>query len=107
MTWRSALDVVVARTRHERFRLLCSADSPDHEAYRQLMIRMAAEDEPLAPALLPLTESLPLLRLVNSCLYRSRDTACGCSGFRCALRTVNPVVNHLECLECVKRYDNS
>ena len=60
-----------------------------------------------APALLPLTESLPLLRLVNSCLYRSRDTACGCSGFRCALRTVNPVVNHLECLECVKRYDNS
>ena len=62
---------------------------------------------PDAPDPIPLAESLDLLRLVNSCLYRSRDAACGCSGFRCALRTVNPVVNHLECLECVKYYDNS
>lgn len=82
---------------------------------------------------MPLAESLPLLRLVNSCLYRSRDAACGCTGNRCALRgnfglrapegsgdfgfhsIENPkskiqnhdLVTHLDCLDCVKRYGHA
>ena len=106
MSWESALDCVVARTGHERFRQLCSDASPGHAGYRRLMIRMAGGNV-ADPAPIPLAESLGLLRLVNSCPYRSRDAACGCSGFRCALRMVNPVVNHLDCLECVRNYDNS
>jgi len=57
------------------------------------------------PAPVPLAESLPLLRLVNACPYRSRDAACGCSGHRCALRVADPIVTHLDCMECVKRYE--
>jgi hypothetical protein len=53
---------------------------------------------------IPLPESLVLLRLVNSCPYRSRDAACGCSGHRCALRLTSPIVSHLNCLDCVRCY---
>jgi hypothetical protein len=76
---------------------------------------------------IPLAESLPLLRLVNLCLYRSRDAACGCSGHRCALRVGrgawgvgrdesdstlhasrptphDSIVSHLDCLDCVRTY---
>jgi hypothetical protein len=80
------------------------------------------------PTKIPLAESLPLLRLVNSCPYRSRDAACGCSGFRCALRSKDggrkkegggeipssvlslpssDLVSHLDCLDCVKRYEHA
>jgi hypothetical protein len=64
--------------------------------------RSRREDLPPDPAPIPLTESLPLLRLVNLCLYRSRDAACGCSGHRCALRS--DLVTHLDCLDCVRTY---
>jgi hypothetical protein len=56
---------------------------------------------------IPLAESLPLLRLVNLCPYRSRDAACGCSGSKCALRTAAPIVSHLDCLDCVRRHGNA
>ena len=76
------------------------------------MIRMAG-DHPAdgarvaAPVPIPLAESLGLLRLVNLCLYRSRDAACGCSGSKCALRTAAPIVSHLDCLDCVRRHGNA
>jgi len=54
------------------------------------------------PDPIPLAESLILLRLVNSCPYRSKDAACGCSGHRCAIRTTSPIVSHLDCLECMR-----
>lgn len=109
MTWESALDNVVARTRHERFRVLCSEDWPDHKAYRELVIRMAAGEGSISdpPAPIPLAESLDLLRLVNLCQYRSRDAACGCSGSSCALRVSAPIVSHLDCLECVRCYGHA
>ena len=34
MNWETALTVVIALTRHERYRVLCSDSWPDHEAYR-------------------------------------------------------------------------
>jgi hypothetical protein len=45
MNWYEALDVVVARTHHARYRDLCADDHPDHCAWRRLMLRLAAEDE--------------------------------------------------------------
>jgi hypothetical protein len=100
MTWREALEIVIGQTKHEPYRRLCSNDHPAHEAYRGLMIRQATESAPI-----PLAESLALLRLVNACPYRSRDAACGCSGHKCALRTASPIVSHIDCLDCVARYE--
>ena len=51
--------------------------------------------------LIPLTESLGLLRLVKLCRYRS-TTSCGCSGARCGLRSA--IVSHRDCLDCVRSY---
>jgi hypothetical protein len=41
MDWTEALEMMVARTHHERYRMLCADSHPDHEAYRVLMIRLA------------------------------------------------------------------
>ncbi len=103
------------------------SENPD--GYRQIHDQINGRILDLDPAPLPLAESLPLLRLVNSCPYRSRDAACGCSGFRCALRgdfglvigdfgfqsIENPkskiqnhdLVSHLDCIDCVKRHGHS
>lgn len=41
MEWCEALEIVVARTGHERFRALCDPSHPEHELNRVQMIRMA------------------------------------------------------------------
>jgi hypothetical protein len=76
--------------------------SPGQDDALRHELRRLLEASPM-----PLTESLALLRLVNSCPYRSRDAACGCSGHRCALRTATPIVSHRDCLDCVKRHGNA
>jgi hypothetical protein len=53
VSWQDALEVVVARTKHERYRVLCSGSWPDHESYRQLMIEQATG------ALAPISEFPP------------------------------------------------
>jgi hypothetical protein len=50
MTWEQALEIVVERTRHERFRQLCSKNNPDAEqrhAYRRLVLELVAAPVPL------------------------------------------------------------
>jgi hypothetical protein len=105
VTWQSALECVIARTRHERYRVLCSDAWPDHSGYRRLMLRLAAGGKINDPVPIPLPESLALLRLVNSCPYRSRDAACGCSGSKCGIRSA--IVSHHDCFDCVARYGTS
>ncbi len=100
MTWECALESVLARTGHERFRQLCSESWPDHAGYRQLMVRMAG-GMTVDPALIPLAEALEMLRVVKLCQYRS-TAGCGCSGARCGLRSA--IVSHRDCLDCVERY---
>jgi hypothetical protein len=44
MTWERALDLVVARTGHSRYRVLCAEDNPDvaqRDAYRRLVVSEA------------------------------------------------------------------
>ena len=51
MTYIDALEIVVARTKHERYRWLCSdanTEEASREGYRFLMIRMAVSDQPTA-----------------------------------------------------------
>ncbi len=49
MTWQEALDIVVAQTKHEKFREQCSDANHDtgpnsKENFRALMLKMAADD---------------------------------------------------------------
>jgi hypothetical protein len=50
MTWQEALEVVISRTRHERYRWLCSDDNPTHEGHRQLMLTLASAETSATPA---------------------------------------------------------
>jgi hypothetical protein len=43
--WIKALEIVVARTHHTRYRDLCAEDHSDHCAWRRLMIRLAGANE--------------------------------------------------------------
>lgn len=69
MTWQDALDAVVARTPHERYRWLCSDENPDvrqRERYRALMVRIASgepdpdpDPDPASAALQAYTQAHP------------------------------------------------
>ena len=48
MDWREALETVVGRTKHERFRALCAEDHPDHAAHRARVVAMATGTAPVA-----------------------------------------------------------
>ncbi len=50
MTWQDALEIMVARTKHERYRWLTSDDNPDvaqREGYRASLVRQASDLPPL------------------------------------------------------------
>ncbi len=50
MTWQDALEIMVARTKHERYRWLTSDDNPDvvqREEFRALLVKQASELPPL------------------------------------------------------------
>lgn len=49
MTWETALEIVVERTRHERFRVLCDESHPDHEGARRTVITLAGGTPPPLP----------------------------------------------------------
>jgi hypothetical protein len=55
MRWTEALDIIIARTGHERYRDLCADDNPDvvqRDAYRGLVVRLAL-GLPLEPTAAP------------------------------------------------------
>jgi hypothetical protein len=99
MTWERGLEVVVARTRHERLRWLRSHDNPDVEqrdAYRRLMVEQAGGN----PAAMPpaRTQAASLWRslrafvtsggkLAPKSVRATRQAACNAcpfwNGFRC------------------------
>lgn len=52
MTLAEALNIVIARTGHQRFRFLCSEANPDpvsREGYRRAVLTMAGEPAPEPP----------------------------------------------------------
>ncbi len=44
MIWQDALEIIVARTKHERYRVLCSDSWIDHESWRAFIVRLAGND---------------------------------------------------------------
>lgn len=63
MEWSEALDTVVARTGHERYRVLCADDHPDHERHRRRMIERATGEAPTPTPATPFPS--PLRQAVN------------------------------------------
>lgn len=42
MNWREALEIVVSRSGHERYRELCAEAHPEHAAHRERVVAKAA-----------------------------------------------------------------
>lgn len=111
MTLDEALEIVVARTRHERYRWHCSDDNPNargREAYRRSVLSLAGAPEPEPPPppepvrphrRVPLADSIRAVRFgLRNCLYATRE-GCGCSGAMC--HHFGRVVTLTDCLACL------
>ena len=46
VTWQEALEVVVARTKHERYRTLCADSHPERHHYRDAVMQLALKQRP-------------------------------------------------------------
>lgn len=112
MTLAEALEIVIARTKHERYRWLCSDANPDaesREAYRGLMVRLASDGDlpPQPPPPRPLSRTLELLSRMHACPSRTERADCGCAGLAtCSLgKGQAGVVNHQDCFACLEASD--
>ena len=106
MTLDEALDIVIARTKHERFRWLCSDDNPDAEqraGYRRHVLALAEQGSPTPvtpPPLVPVGIAIEAIRTgFRACLYSSHE-GCGCTGTRCFWK--GRIVSLTDCIECLK-----
>ena len=62
LDWAEAIEIVVARTRHERLRWLCSDANPDvaqRDGYRRLMIELAEGETDAQRAVRLIAENPP------------------------------------------------
>jgi hypothetical protein len=100
MTLAEALDIVIARTGHKRYRFLClQHPRPQVRAqYSDLVMRLAARPEQIRPTPPGAAE----LAQLQGCPFRSAGTD-GCQCSRCGLRS-GAKVSSLECLVCVRQY---
>jgi hypothetical protein len=107
MTWDQAMEIVVRRTHHERYRWLTSDDNPDvmqRDGYRRLMVLKAAEKVEYPPRLTQAKTAMRAavrwarsgfrivswrerqrrMEICKACplfdAARIRCTVCGCSG---------------------------
>jgi NADH pyrophosphatase NudC (nudix superfamily) len=46
MEWTAALEIVIARTKHEPYRTLCADAHPKHERWRRIVIKKATGQAP-------------------------------------------------------------
>jgi hypothetical protein len=86
MTWIEALDVVVSRTKHERFRELCDESHPDHLLWRDKIVELSGlKPRPQYPSLASQAHSLALslwtwaktgLKLATNYEARRRQAIC-------------------------------
>jgi len=69
MTLDDALDLVISRTGHERYRWLCSLGNPDgegRESHRRLVMEKATGEPQLVPRTEPIPADLQLRAYVAS-----------------------------------------
>jgi hypothetical protein len=129
MTYIEALDMISNHSHIQRYRELCLDSYPDHEAYRELVIKIA-KGEPLpgkqnrplqnteyavvagsAGSLIkiPLEKSIKLTTQINKCPHKHNDPPCGCNGSRCRIgkfgkpdfKYGGTLVTFFDCWHCV------
>lgn len=104
------LETVIAATPSVfRLRWLTSDANPDAESREdhRRYVRETAAGKPLpagaAPASLAPTDMTPWRRAVRlgglRCFYASKDSDCGCNGFRC--HAVGRLISLAECRDCL------
>ncbi len=70
MNWEEALEIVVRRTKHERYRVLCDEGNPDIEQrdeMRAMMIRKALNEPDPPPFIPPEMTEAELKALLGCC----------------------------------------
>lgn len=105
MTLVESLELVVAHTKHERYRHL--ATMPGGEL---VIMRLAAEftGQPIPPPTPGVAEAVETARKINACKVR-QSNSCGCTD-RSALcfRSGLPIiVSHAQCEACVNNFVTS
>jgi len=113
-----AIDITVAKTKHERFRELLDPSHPDYQPKYEGVVRAIAEGRQYipgpAPVALPPSWSfgtqLRLKALAFDCLYAAQPgwRGCGCRGCYAKGTKTNqaPDASLRECLECVSQLVN-
>lgn len=108
MTWQEALEVVVARTGHDRYRSLCSEDNPcphGRDAYRALVRAMAAGDHPPAATQPPraTTPPDPWAARIRACPDHNPG-CCSSPAPYCTRYAINPTRD--QCVSCLESSDH-
>ena len=96
-----ALEIVIARTNHERYRWLCSDDNSNisqRDGYRVQVLLLAGYEFPPLPII-----PLPDLRTFRHCLYAS-DFVAGCCSAPATVRChwLNQTICSATCTDCLK-----
>jgi hypothetical protein len=102
MTWQDALEIVVARTGHQRYRALCDHSHPDHGGYRELVLTLAGQPPPR-----PRSATIPLagdaiaalagrlgIAWAVSWLAARLGTECGCNSRQARLNRADQAFRH-------------
>ena len=105
MSWEEALELVIASTRHERFRWLCSEDNPNAEqrdSYRRYVVYMATGEQ-LAPPTQPTPFVVPPAYAMGwkHCLYATHEPG-GCCGGALTCHWLRQVIPLQTCVDCLK-----
>jgi hypothetical protein len=104
MTWTEALEIVVARTRHERYRELCADDRPDHEVWRAKVVELAGTPAEYPPLLAQARNAAGALGRVASALAHGRQVVASAEeqGRRLSICRDCPefVAADVRCLRC-------
>lgn len=116
MDIREALDIVIAQTRHERFRELCDPKNKDYvPAYVDWVISQASAPQggpaPAQPAPPPApAQTITNIARMKACPSWEASTSCGCGVNICKSnrgRGPDPSrVSHLDCFACMESPDS-
>jgi hypothetical protein len=101
MTDFQALEIVVGRTGHKRYRQLVDPTHPDYDhRYLELVRQLAAGQVPAQPADPPRGRAVERIRLMLACEHRGPLLSRGCQERRMCFARSAPVTSR-DCLECV------
>ena len=107
MDLEQAIDLVVARTKHETYRRLCDEENPDRvqrDAYRSLVLSLATEiplvlPDSVSAQMVPFSIALVASRRGGRNCWYSTPEPCGCAGVMCAHKRRS--VGLRDCIECL------